>query len=307
MRLPLAALLLLVAGAVAPNEAWSQAQLRVFACVPEWASLSQELGGDKVTTSLGAGPLQDPDEIEVKPVLLRAVREANLVVCTGPLEASWLPNLLRRAGNVNVRPGTPGYFAAADYVKMMAVPKQPGQKLDAHSSGHPHIQTDPRNIRAVAVQLGRRLAEIDPPNAAVYNQRTRAFVDKLDQAVKRWEEQAAPLKGINVIAQHDDLNYLLVWLGVNQVANVELTPGQAPPPAHLAKIIDLIPAQKVRFLINGAFEDPKSMTYVAERAKVPLATLSFTVGGNSAATDLFTLFDDMIGRMLQAAQGAGRS
>lgn len=309
MRTRLAALLFLVAAISAPGSAWSQAPLKVFACVPEWASLAQELGGDKVTTSFAAGALQDPDEVEVKPALLKTVREAALVVCTGPLEASWLPGLLRRAGNVNVRPGTKGYFAAADYVKMMAVPKRPDGKADAHahSSGHPHIQTDPRNIRAVAVQLGRKLAEIDPPNAAVYTARTQAFTGKLDAAIKRWEEQAAPLKGINVIAQHDNLNYLLVWLGINQVASVELTPAQAPPPAHLAKIIDMIAPQKVRFIVNAAYEEPKSVSYVSERGKVPLATLAFTVGGTPAAKDLIALFGDMIDGMLRAAQGAGRS
>jgi zinc/manganese transport system substrate-binding protein len=307
MRTRLAALLFLVAAISAPGSAWSQ--VKVFACVPEWASLAQELGGDKVTiTAVAAGALQDPDEVEVKPALLKSVREANLAVCTGPLEAGWLPGLLRRAGNTNVRPGTNGYFAAADYVKMMAVPKRPDAKADAHahSSGHPHIQTDPRNIRAVAVQLGRKLAEIDPPNAAHYNTRTRAFTDRLDAAIKRWEEQAAPLKGINVIAQHDNMNYLFAWLGINQVTNVELTPAQAPPPAHLAKVIDMVGPQKVRFIVNAAYEEPKSVAYVAERAKVPLATLAFTVGGTPAAKDLFTLFDDMIAGMLQAA-GAGRS
>jgi len=284
--------------------AHAQGPLKVFSCVPEWAALTQELGGDKVSTVFAAGPLQDPDKVEVKPALLNQVREAALVVCTGPLEADWLPNLLRRAGNANVRPGTPGYFAAADYIRMMAVPKEPGTKVHAHGSGHPHIQTDPRNFRAVAVQLGRRLAQIDPPNAAHYNQRTQAFTQKIDEAIKRWEASAAPLKGINIVAQHDNLNYLFVWLGINQVANVELIPAQSPPPAHLAKVIDTIPAQKVRFVANAAYEDPKSVGYVAERAKVPLVILPFTVGGNEASKDIFTLFDDMIARMLKAAGGA---
>jgi zinc/manganese transport system substrate-binding protein len=306
MKLRHAAWLLLAAVIFVP--AVAQAQLAVFACVPEWEALAKEIGGDKVTTSLGVGPLQNPDEVEVKPALLKAVREAGLVVCTGPMEAGWLPGLLRRAGNVNVRPGTPGYFAAADYVKMMAVPRYPDQKADphAHSSGHPHIQTDPRNIRAVAIQLGRRLAEIDPANAGVYNTRTRAFTDRLDAAIKRWEDRAAPLKGMNVIAQHDNMNYMFAWLGMNQVGIVELTPGQAPPPAHLAKVIDMIAHHKVRFIVNGLYEQSKSVAYVAERGKVPLARLAFTVGGTPAAKDLFTLFDDMIAGMLQAA-GAGRS
>lgn len=291
---------LLVVAAMLPSAA-ARADLKIFACVPEWASLAKELGGDKVTVALGAGALQDPDSVEVKPAMLNQVKDASLVLCTGPLEEDWLPTLLTRAGNPKIKPGAPGYMAAAEFVRMMAVPApDPTAKAHAHSSGHPHIQTDPRNIRAVAVQLGRRLAKLDQANASYYAERTQAFLARLDEAIKRWQVQAAPLKGIKVVAQHDNLNYLWVWLGVEQVGTVEVTGGQAPPPAHLTRIVDLIGQQKVRFIANGIYEDAKSATFVAERAKVPLLRLAFTVGGNDAAKDLISLFDDMIGQMLKA-------
>jgi len=298
-----AGLLAVVFAILTGGSVHAQGPLKVFATVPEWAALVQELGGDKVSIVTAAGPLQDPDRVEVKPALLNQVRDAALLIATGPLEAEWLPNLLRRAGNANVRPGTPGYFAAGDYVRMMSIPKEPGAKVHSHGSGQPHIQADPRNFRAVAVQLGRRLAQVDAPNAAYYSQRTQAFTQKLDESIKRWEAQAAPLKGLNIIVQHDNLNYLFVWLGINQIGTVEPSPGQPPAPAHLAKVIDQIQAQKVRFIVNGAYEEPKTALYVAERAKVPLVTLPFTVGGNEASKDIFALFDDTIARMLKAAGG----
>ncbi len=295
---------LLAIAAWLPSAA-ARAELKIFACVPEWASLAKELGGDKVTVALGAGPLQDPDSVEVKPAMLNQIKDASLVVCTGPLEEDWLPTLLTRGGNPKIRPGSPGYLAAAEFVRMMALPApDPTAKAHAHSSGHPHIQVDPRNIRAVAVQLGRRLGRLDQPNAAYYAERTQAFLARLDEAIKRWQVQAAPLKGIKVVAQHDNLNYLWAWLGIDQVGTVELTGGQAPPPAHLTRIVDVIAQQKARFVANGVYEDAKSAAFVAERAKVPLLRLAFTVGGTDSAKDLISLFDDMIAQMLKAV-GAG--
>jgi zinc/manganese transport system substrate-binding protein len=283
----------------------ARAELKVFASVPEWAALVKELGGDKVTVSLAIGPLQDPDMVEVKPTMLNQVKEASLVICTGPLEQDWLPTLLTRAGNPKVRPGQPGYMAAAEFVRLMAEPApDPTAKAHAHSAGHPHIQTDARNIRAVATQLGRRLARLDQANAPYYAERAKSFLARLDDATKRWQVQAAPLKGIKVVAQHDNMNYMWAWLGIEQVGTVELI-GGGTPPAHLARIIDLIGQQKVRMVINAVYEDPKSAMFVAERAKVPLLRLPFTVGGNDASKDLFGLFDDMIAQMLKAVGQGG--
>jgi len=38
--------------------------LNVFACEPEWASLAQELGGDKVSVVSATTARQDPHHIE---------------------------------------------------------------------------------------------------------------------------------------------------------------------------------------------------------------------------------------------------
>ena len=90
----------------------AQAALKVFACEPEWAALTQELGGDRVSVFSATTALQDPHYIEARPSLIARVRNADLVVCTGAeLEAGWLPLLLRSSGNPRVQPGTHRAFS----------------------------------------------------------------------------------------------------------------------------------------------------------------------------------------------------
>ena len=102
------------------------AALKVFACLPEWASLAKELGGDDVAVYQASSALQDPHRIEARPSLVAHMRSANLVICTGAeLETGWLPVLMQTAGNRDVQPGTPGYIAAADYVDKLEVPNAP--------------------------------------------------------------------------------------------------------------------------------------------------------------------------------------
>src|SRR4051794_24276902 len=94
---------------LAATPAWCA--LNVFATVPEWGALVQELGGDKVSVYVATNALQDPHHVEAKPSLIARARNADLVVSTGAeLEVGWLPLVTQQAGNAKIQPGKPGYF-----------------------------------------------------------------------------------------------------------------------------------------------------------------------------------------------------
>src|ERR1700712_2297966 len=103
--------------------AWAMpahAVLNVFATVPEWGALTEELGGDKVKVYVATNALQDPHHVEAKPSLIARARGADLVVATGAeLEIGWLPLVVQQAGNPKIRSGQPGYFEAASAVTML--------------------------------------------------------------------------------------------------------------------------------------------------------------------------------------------
>ncbi|HZX32478.1 MAG TPA: zinc ABC transporter substrate-binding protein, partial [Rhodocyclaceae bacterium] len=104
--------------------AWpALAAVNVFATLPEWGALAQEIGGDKVKVFTATHALQDPHRIEARPSLLAQARRAQLVVATGAdLEIGWLPLAVRDSGNPAIQPGQPGYFEAAQYVQRLEVP-----------------------------------------------------------------------------------------------------------------------------------------------------------------------------------------
>ena len=86
------------------------ADLRIFACEPEWVALADEIGRDKVDTYSATTALQDPHFIQARPSLIAQVRRADIVICSGAqLEIGWLPMLLNKANNRNVMPGGPGH------------------------------------------------------------------------------------------------------------------------------------------------------------------------------------------------------
>jgi len=276
-----------------------RAELRVFACEPEWAALAQALGGDKVTVYSATHALQDPHRIEARPSLIARARTAQLVVCTGAeLEAGWLPLVLRESGNAAVQPGRPGYFEAAALVARLEIPlKLDRAEGDVHASGNPHIHLDPHNLLAVAAPLAKRMGELDAANAAHYAERQRAFAEKLRAAIARWEKEAAPLRGMRVVAQHKSFSYLFRWLGLVEAGTLEPKPGIEPGSAHLAQLVAQAKAQQAKLIVRTPFDSPRPGEWLAERTGMPLATLPFTVGGNERAQDLFGLFDDTLAKL----------
>ena len=282
--------------------AW--AVLNIFATVPEWGSLAEELGGDNVKVYVATNALQDPHHIEAKPSLIARARNADLVVATGAeLEIGWLPLVTQQAGNPRIQPGKPGYFEAARLVPMLEKPTRLDRADgDVHPGGNPHIQTDPRNILRVAAPLSARLAELDPANAATHAARLKAFTDKWTAAIARWEQQGASLRGVPIVVQHKSFSYLIAWLGINEVAVLEPKPGVEPTTAYLAEVLATLSKHPPKMVIRAAYQSDRASQWIAERAKINAVLLPFTVGGTAEARDLYTMFDDTIARLRKGAQ-----
>ena len=282
--------------------AW--AVLNIFATVPEWGALAEELGGDNVKVYVATNALQDPHHIEAKPSLIARARNADLVVATGAeLEIGWLPLVTQQAGNPRIQPGKPGYFEAARLVPMLEKPTRLDRADgDVHPGGNPHIQTDPRNILRVAAPLSARLAELDPANAATHAARLKAFTDKWTAAIARWEQQGASLRGVPIVVQHKSFSYLIAWLGINEVAVLEPKPGVEPTTAYLAEVLATLSKHPPKMVIRAAYQSDRASQWIAERAKINAVLLPFTVGGTAEARDLYTMFDDTIARLRKGAQ-----
>ena len=278
------------------------AALNVFACTPEWGALAKELGGDKASVYVATSALQDPHRVEARPSLIARARSADLVVCTGAqLEIGWLPLVLTQAGNSKIQVGQPGYFEAARYVTMLEVPSSIDRAQgDIHPGGNPHIHLDPRNIAKIAVALSDRMAQLDPPEANNYRARTKAFLERWQQALARWEQQAAPLKGMPLIVYHKNMTYLIAWLGMRELGALEPKPGLPPTASHLSELLAKLQRDPAKAIVLAAYNDPRGGDWLSEHAKIPVLILPFTVGGSDKAKDLFGLFDDSIARLLAA-------
>ncbi len=280
------------------------AALNIFACTPEWGSLAQELGGDKASVYTATTALQDPHRIEARPSLIARARGADLVVCTGAeLEVGWLPLVLAQSGNPKIQAGQPGYFEAAAFARLSEIPARVDRSMgDVHASGNPHLHLDPQNISRVAKALAARMSALDAQNASYFIGRELAFQARWREATARWAREAAPLRDLPLVVQHKDLSYLLAWLGMREIGTLEPKPGLPPSTAHLAGLLATLQRTPAKAVVRSTYQDPRAADWLAQQAKLPAVVLPYTVGGSPRATDLFTLYDDTIARLLAVAR-----
>jgi zinc/manganese transport system substrate-binding protein len=275
--------------------------LNVFTCEPEWGALAGELAGKEARIYVATTALQDPHRIEARPSLIARARSADLVVCAGAeLEAGWLPLVLSQSGNARIQAGQPGYFEAASAAELREKPAKLDRAMgDVHAAGNPHLHLDPRNVAKVAEALSQRMGEIDPERRTSYEWRLQDFSTRWQQAVRRWEAQTAPLKGLPVIVQHRNFSYLIAWLGMREVAALEPKPGLPPGTAHLAEVLERHKRDPAKVVMRAAYDDPRPAEWLAARAGIRAVVLPYTVGGTPEAKDLFSLYEDTLSRLLR--------
>ena len=235
--------------------------LNIFTCTPEWGALSKELAGDKANVYIATNALQDPHHVEARPSLIARARSADLVVCTGAqLEIGWLPLVMTQAGNSKIQVGQPGYFEASRLVTMLEVPSSVDRSQgDVHPGGNPHIHLDPRNISKIASALAERMAQLDSADADGYRGRAQKFLERWQQAITRWEKEAAPVKGMKVVVYHKNMTYLDAWLGIREVGEIEPKPGLPPTTAHLSELLAPLKKEPAKAVVRAAYNEPRAV------------------------------------------------
>jgi zinc/manganese transport system substrate-binding protein len=278
------------------------ADLKIFVCEPEWEAVALELGKDRIEVSSATNALQDPHYIQARPSLISKVGRADLFVCSGAeLEIGWLPMLLRKGNNPNVMPGSTGFLEASQYVKRLDVSVTSDRSQgDVHPQGNPHIQTNPYNILLVAEAMAERMRQLDGANAEFYQQNLEDFRQRWTAAIATWEERATVLRGKRVIAHHNSWVYLETWLGLVEVATLEPVSGIPPTASHLGSLLNRFADKGADFIIRSPFQSDKPSKWLSERTGIPAVMLPLTVGGSDQAGDLFSWFDDIINRLLNA-------
>ena len=270
------------------------AALNVVTTTEDLASLTREVGGDRVKVEGLAKGYQDPHFVEAKPSFILKLHGADLLVEIGrELEIGWLPPLIQQSRNPRIQPGADGYLDASTTARILEIPTGQITRAmgDVHPSGNPHYWLDPENGRRMAKAIQERLARLAPGDAAYFAGRYADFDRRLAEAEKRWVAMMAPYKGLKVVTYHRSWPNFCERFGVDVVGYVEPRPGIPPSPGHTLELIQEMKAKGIKILLVEPYFDLKTPNAIARETGAKVLVLLPSVGGEKEVTDYFKLFD----------------
>jgi len=274
--------------------------LTIFTCEPEWAALSKVLAPEARVFS-ATHVYQDPHYIEARPSLISKLAKADIAICSGAsLESGWLPALQKRAANRKVRDGADGMLYLSQHIETI-------EKHDTaffstehvHPEGNPHFHLDPQRVYTLASVISERLQKIDPESRRSYQRALMLWQLRWRLAMDNWKQQTAELKDRPVVIQHTSFSYLIDWVGMRVVADLEPEPGVPPTMAHAQSLVAETRQKQPVAILTNWYQNDRAARWISEKTGVTHLNLPATVDLDGDINTLKRLFDHLFTRLVE--------
>jgi len=214
---------------------------------------------------------------------------------------------------------------------------------DVHPGGNPHFLLDPICGLQVARLICDRLSQLEPGQKAYFEERYEAFGRRLgedlvgpqlarkykiddypklallfeyqklepylksqqeDRLLGGWLGQMLPYHGTKVVDDHTLWPYFARRFGLQIVAHLEPKPGIPPTTQHLASVVQIMRAQRVRLIFASPYFDLRHAQFVASNTGAAVVPMAHQVGSRAGADDYLAMVDYNVRQVVKAIEGA---
>lgn len=215
--------------------------------------IAEQVGGDDVTVSSLTPAGAEPHDLELTPKQVAQIGETDV--------------LLKLAGFQpavdDAAPDGDQVLDVADVVDLdLTTSEHDHEGEEGHSDeeeGHsedeggddekvadPHFWLDPTMLAEVAPTLAERFGELDPDNAAAYQERADETVALLEGIDEDFTAGLASCESTDLVTSHEAFGYLARRYDLTQIGINGLSAEQEPSPARLAEVTDFVDDNDVR-------------------------------------------------------------
>jgi zinc/manganese transport system substrate-binding protein len=276
--------------------------IKVVTTTTDMKSITELIGGNKVSVTSIATGYQNPHFVDPKPSYIISLSNADLFVTVGlDLETGWSPQLLTSARNSKIQKGSPGYVDASESVGLLQVPSSLNRgEGDIHIYGNPHYWLDPLNGKVIGRNIANGLERLDPGNKTFYETNLFTFFNKIDAKMKEWQAKMAQFRGTKIIAYHNEWVYFEKRFGLQVVDFMEPKPGIPPSPSQLVKVIKEVQSNNIKVIISSPYFTTSSSDVVSKQTGAKELTLATSTGAFPSIKTYFDLFDYDIDKLAEA-------
>lgn len=276
--------------------------IKVVTTLTDLRSITELIGGDKVSVTSIATGYQNPHFVDPKPSYIISLSDADMYVTIGlDLETGWSPQLLASSRNTKIQKGSAGYVDASDGISLLQVPTAANRaEGDIHIFGNPHYWLDPLNGKVIARNIANGLERVDPSNKAIYETNLQTFYKTIDDKMRDWQAKMAPFKGSKIIAYHNEWVYFEKRFGLEIVDFMEPKPGIPPTPSQLVKVINEVKANNIKVIISSPYFSTSSSDVVAKQTGVKVLTMATSTSAFPTVKNYYDVFDYDVNLLIAA-------
>ena len=181
---------LLICAVSSPTAAAAK-KLNVVTSTADMAALAQEVGGDRINVESIAKGLPGPALCRSQAQLSVEAASGRLIdqrrIAAGNRVAAAADHSKRKSENPGGGTRLSGRFAVLPKSWKYSQGTVTRAEGDVHPLGNPHYWLDPDNGRRIARGIAGKLADLDPGDAAYFQQRFQDFDKRLSTAEQKWD------------------------------------------------------------------------------------------------------------------------
>jgi zinc/manganese transport system substrate-binding protein len=249
--------------------------LSIVASTNVYGSIAQAIAGDHAEiTSIISSPAQDPHSYEATARDRLAVSKADLVIVNGGGYDPFMDALLAASSNDE--------RVVIDAVETSGL-ELDDNLVDRISPFNEHVWYSIEGMRSLAMQLAQTLSQLDPEDAAAFDEELAAFDQGLDGLTSRVTGLKAQYNGTVVAATEPVPGYLLWDAGLYDYSSefaVAIEEGRDVPVLVLRALLSSIEDHRVKLLVVNEQTTSPEVTQVVDAAGssgVPVVTVTETL------------------------------
>jgi len=204
----------------------------------------EKVGGDRVEVTVMIPPGASPAAYQPTPQQLKDITKADMYVKVGspiPFEKVWMEKIVSLNTHMKV-------VDCAEGVEII--------------ENDPHIWLSPVRVKTQVKNIYQGLVELDPENAAVYEENMGKFLEELDELDSKIEEYLQDILNKKFIVFHPAWGYFSSDYGLEQIPiQVE---GKDPSAAQMQGLIDMAKAEGIRVIFVQEQFSTKNAETVAD-------------------------------------------
>ena len=150
----------------------------------------------------------------------------------------------------------------------------------SHEGGiNPHFFSSPKRAAIQVQNIANALVKADPKNAEAYQKNAAAYIAKLNEINKGFEEASKNFRRSEIVTMHEVFDYLAADCGLKVVATIYPTAGADPSPAEVRRVIKTIQDSKAAAVFTEPQYPSRLGETIGKEAGIPVEQLDPVASG----------------------------